>query len=528
MRVLNRQQMQEADRTTIDGGVSSVALMARAGKAAAATIVQRFGARAHGRISIFAGPGNNGGDGFVIAHELFDRAESVRIFFLGRRTDLNGDSRVHADALPPIVAIVYVASDSDWTHHRLSATDADLLIDALFGTGLTRPLAGLAAAIVADLNDAPVPVVSIDLPSGLSADRTDVPGPVVQADLTITFGAPKLPLAVTPACAYAGALVVADIGISPRVIEALPGPRVDWLEPEALRPLVRKRHVDSHKGQYGHVLVIGGSRGKIGAAGLAGMAALRAGAGLVTIATPETCWTTVAGFAPEAMTLPLPETIDGTIAEDALPAVLKFDADVIALGPGLGRSPSTTAFVRGLVEQCRLPLVIDADALNAIAGHVDLLEAHVSSDVVITPHPGEMARLAGTTIERVQSDRLGMALTFAARHRAHVVLKGHRTVIATPAGRAFVNPTGNPGMATAGTGDVLTGVIAASLATGRSAVDAATLGAYLHGLAGDLAAARDGETGLVASDVIAQLRLATRTLASEKDFGSPFFRGPAR
>jgi NAD(P)H-hydrate epimerase len=393
---------------------------------------------------------------------------------------------------------VYVASDSDWTHHRLSATDADLLIDALFGTGLTRPLAGLAAAIVADLNDAPVPVVSIDLPSGLSADRTDVPGPVVQADLTITFGAPKLPLAVTPACAYAGALVVADIGISPRVIEALPGPRVDWLEPEALRPLVRKRHVDSHKGQYGHVLVIGGSRGKIGAAGLAGMAALRAGAGL------------------------------GTIAEDALPAVLKFDADVIALGPGLGRSPSTTAFVRGLVEQCRLPLVIDADALNAIAGHVDLLEAHVSSDVVITPHPGEMARLAGTTIERVQSDRLGMALTFAARHRAHVVLKGHRTVIATPAGRAFVNPTGNPGMATAGTGDVLTGVIAASLATGRSAVEAATLGAYLHGLAGDLAAARDGETGLVASDVIAQLRLATRTLASEKDFGSPFFRGPAR
>jgi hydroxyethylthiazole kinase-like uncharacterized protein yjeF len=515
MRVLDRQQMQLADRVTIEGsGIRSVALMARAGHETALAIRRRFGVRARGRVSIFAGRGNNGGDGFVIARELAERAASVHVFFLGRLDEITGDAQVHANELSPHVPITPITSDDAWRLHRLAALDVELLVDALFGTGLTRPLSGLAAAIVADLNAASAPIVAVDLPSGLSADRTDAPGPAVRAAMTVTFGAPKLPLVVTPACAYAGELVVADIGIAPGVIEGLAGPRVEFLEASSLRPLIHDRPPDSHKGLYGHVLVIGGSRGKIGAPALTARAALRSGAGLVTVAPPVSCWPMVATFTAEAMTDPLPETAAGTIAEEALAQVLAFGASVIAVGPGLGRSPSTTEFVRHLVTRSRVPLVIDADALNALAGHADLLRSRVAADVIVTPHPGEMARLAGLTIPDVQRDRLSIARTFAQSHGVHVVLKGHRTVIATPTGDAFVNSTGNPGMATAGTGDVLTGVIAAWLASGLPARDAATLGVYLHGSAGDLAAARHAQIGLIATDVIDHLGPAVRLLAA--------------
>jgi hydroxyethylthiazole kinase-like uncharacterized protein yjeF len=515
MRVLDRQQMQFADRVTIDDhGVRSIELMARAGHEAALEIRRRFGLRARGRVSIFAGRGSNGGDGFVIARELAERAASVHVYFLGRLDEITGDARVHANELSPHVPITPVATDDAWRQHRVAALDAELVVDALFGTGLTRPLSGLAAAIVTDLNAAAAPIVAVDLPSGLSADRTDVPGPAIRATMTVTFGAPKLPLVLTPACACAGELVVADIGIPPGVIEGLTGPRVEFLEAPALRALIRDRKPDSHKGLYGHVLVVGGSRGKIGAPALTARAALRSGAGLVTIAPPASCWTLVATFTAEAMTEPLPETASGTVAEEALERVLAFGASVIAVGPGLGRSPSTTEFVRHLVSRSRVPLVIDADALNALAGHADLLRSRVAADVIVTPHPGEMARLTGLSIADVQQDRLNIARSFASSHGVHVVLKGHRTVIATPTGDAFVNSTGNPGMATAGTGDVLTGVIAAWLASGQSALDAATLGVYLHGSAGDLAAARHGQVGLIATDVIDYLGPAVKALTA--------------
>jgi NAD(P)H-hydrate epimerase len=332
--------------------------------------------------------------------------------------------------------------------------------------------------------------------------------------MTVTFGAPKLPLVVTPACACAGELVVADIGIARETIEDVSGPRVEFVEAASLAPLIHDRKPDSHKGLYGRVLVIGGSRGKVGAPALSARAALRSGAGLVTIAPPVSCWQVAAGFTPEAMTEPLPETADGTVAEEALERVLGFGATVIAVGPGLGRSPSTTAFVRRLVARSRVPLVLDADALNALAGHADLLRSRIASDVIVTPHPGEMARLVGRTVADVQKSRLDVARSFATSHQVYVVLKGHRTVIATPGGDAFINSTGNPGMATAGTGDVLTGVIAAWLASGQPAREAAMLGVFLHGAAGDLAAARQGHIGLIAGDVIDHLGAAVRALAS--------------
>lgn len=515
MRVLDRQQMQFADRATIDErGVRALTLMARAGHETVLAIRRAYGQRARGRVSIFAGRGNNGGDGFVIARELAERAASLHVYFLGRLDDISGDARTNANELSPHVPITPIADDEAWRLHRFEALDAELLVDALFGTGLTRPLTGLAAAIVSDLNAATAPIVSVDMPSGLIADRTDVPGPAVRAAMTVTFGAPKLPLVVTPASEHVGTLVVADIGIAPDTIEGLSGPRVDFLEASSLRPWVPERRLDSHKGLYGHVLVIGGSRGKIGAPALSARAALRSGAGLVTVAVPTSCWPIVAGLTAEAMTDPLPETADGTIAEEALDHVLAFRASVIAVGPGLGRSPSTTTFLRRLVARSRVPLVIDADALNALAGHADLLRSRIATDVIVTPHPGEMARLTGLSIADVQRTRLSVARSFAASHGVYVVLKGHRTIIATPNGDARINSTGNPGMATAGTGDVLTGVIAAWLASGQPALQAAALGVYLHGSAGDLAAARHGQIGLIATDLIEELGPAVRTLVA--------------
>jgi NAD(P)H-hydrate epimerase len=513
MRVLDRQQMQFADRVTIDAGVRATSLMARAGREAALAIRRRFGPRSRGRISIFAGRGHNGGDGFVVARELAERATSLRVYFLGRLDEIAGDARVFANELSPHIAITPITDHDVWWHHRFEALDAELLVDALFGTGLTRPLSGLAAAMVTDLNAASAPIVAIDLPSGLSADRTDLPGPAVRAAMTVTFAAPKLPLVVTPACECAGELVVADIGIARETIEGVGGPRTEFVEAASLSRLVHDRRADSHKGAYGHVLVVGGSRGKVGAPALSARAALRSGAGLVTVATPASCWLTVAGFTPEAMTEPLPETADGTAAEEALESVLGFGATVIAAGPGLGRSASTTTFVRRLVARSRVPLVLDADALNALAGHADLLRSRIASDVIVTPHPGEMARLVGSTIADVQRSRLDVARTFATSHQVYVVLKGHRTVIATPNGDAYINSTGNPGMASAGTGDVLTGVIAAWLASGQPAREAALLGVFLHGSAGDLAAATHGHIGLIAGDVIDHLGAAVRALA---------------
>ena len=515
MRVLNRQQMQFADRLTIDAGVRATTLMARAGRETAQAIRRRFGPRTRGRISIFAGRGNNGGDGFVVARELAERATAIRVYFLGRLDEITGDARTFANELSPHIPVTAITDNDVWWHHRFEALDAELLIDALFGTGLTRPLAGLAAAVVTDLNAASAPIVSVDLPSGLSADRTDLPGPAVRAAMTVTFGAPKLPLVVTPACDCAGELVVADIGIARETIEDLSGPRVEFVEAASLSRLVHDRRADSHKGSYGHVLVVGGSRGKVGAPALSARAALRSGAGLVTIATPASCWQTVAQFTPEVMTEPLPETSDGKVAEEALEQVLGFGATVIAAGPGLGRSPATTAFVRRLVARSRVPIVLDADALNALAGHADLLRSRIAPDIVVTPHPGEMARLTGKTVADVQRARLDIARAFATSHQVHVVLKGHRTVVATPEGDAYINSTGNPGMASAGTGDVLTGVIAAWLASGQSARHAARLGVFLHGSAGDLATATHGQIGLIAGDVIDHLGAAVRALAPD-------------
>jgi NAD(P)H-hydrate epimerase len=523
MRVLNARQMREADRRTIeDVGIASLVLMENAGRQVVAVMESSFEDFDSLRVAVLCGRGNNGGDGFVIARVLAERGLDIGVFLLGQAADVKGDARTNLDVLRNVGGdVIEIADAGAWELHGSDVLGSDLVVDALFGTGLSGPLTGLAETIVADLNASDRPVVSVDLPSGLSADTADVPGPAVDATLTVALAAPKLPLVLPPAEALTGKLVIADIGIPSSVIGDIDGPWVELLTRDAVRALIEPRSPDSHKGDYGHVLVVAGSPGRTGAASLAARGALRSGAGLVTIGTPSSSAAVVAALGAEYMTLPLPEAPDGMLAGEALETLLGFDADVLVVGPGLGRSPSVEALVRALVERSGVPLVLDADALNAFAAEPARLEGRDSAAIVITPHPGEMARLTGLSAEDVQANRLDVAREFASTHRVYVVLKGHRTVIATPDGRTTINLTGNPGMATGGTGDVLAGMIGAWLGQLLDPDAAVRIAVYLHGVAGDQAAADEGEAALVAGDLADRLGDAFLEVTSRRRQAPP-------
>jgi NAD(P)H-hydrate epimerase len=355
----------------------------------------------------------------------------------------------------------------------------------------------------------------------MSADTHHLIGDCVDATVTVTLGAPKLPLILPPAEEKSGEVVIADIGIPAGIIEALEGQRIELLTREQIRTLITPRAADVHKGDFGHVAVVAGSRGKTGAAILAAQGALRSGAGLVTVATPRSVTPIIAAHAPDFMTEQLDETVDGTVHFAAAEHVLGLDVDVMVVGPGLGRGEGVSTFVRELLDKGEMPLVLDADALNAFADEPSLLVGREGRDVIITPHPGEMSRLVGCTIDDVQSDRMGIARDFATTHKLYVVLKGYRTVIATPDGKVFINPTGSPGMATGGTGDVLAGMLAAWLGQLLDAEAACRLAVYVHGAAGELADADQGEIAMTASDLVdhisdAVLELSARRRVVEK------------
>ena len=515
MRVLDTARMREADRRTIDEiGIPSIALMENAGRAVAGAIEARFAAAARGRPVFLCGRGNNGGDGLVAARVLAERGAAVAIVLLARGEDVRGDARTNLDVARRLGLPVTEAPDeAAWEACRPDVAAADLVVDALVGTGLRAPLDGLLAAVAGDVNAAGRPVVAVDLPSGLSADTGACIGASVEARVTVTLGAPKIPLVVSPAAERAGEMVVADIGIPSRVVDELGGPRVDLLTDGVVRSWLPVRARDAHKGDHGRIAVVAGSPGKTGAARLAGTGALRSGAGLVTVATPASCVGPVAAV-PEYMTAALPETESGTARRTAADVVLALGADVVAVGPGLGVGADPRALVRALVERVPVPLVLDADALTALADEPATLALRRDRITVATPHPGEMARLAGTTVGEVQANRIETARRFAAEHGVHVVLKGARTVIAAPSGAVRVNASGNPGMATGGTGDVLTGAVAAWLAQAVDAAAATALAVHLHGRAGDLAAGRVGEAALVAGDVADHLGAAALDLAS--------------
>jgi len=521
MRVLNTAQMREADRRTIDEiGIPSLVLMENAGRQAVAAMEAMYTDLLERRIAVLCGRGNNGGDGCVVARTLVQRGADVAVFLLGRVADVRGDARTNLEILGRLgVTVVEVADSQAWELHFSEVSDCTLVIDAVFGTGLNAPISGFIESVVADVNASGIPIVSIDVPSGLSADSPDPIGPSMHASLTVTLAAPKLPLVLPPAEVHAGNIVIADIGVPAAVIDAVDGPRIELLTRSAMRDLVAPRAPDAHKGDYGHVLIVAGSRGKTGAAHLAAVGALRSGAGLVTIAAPAGCQGTLAAMGPEYMTEALPEDPDG-LRPDGVERVLDIARDVIAIGPGLGQTDRARQFVQQLVDRASMPLVVDADGLNAFAADPDRLTGRDGRDVIITPHPGEMARLVGMSSDEVQANRLDIARNFAVAHHVYVVLKGHRTLVATPDERVFINPTGNPGMATGGTGDVLTGMIAAWLAQLMDAEAACTLAVYLHGMAGDLAEGDEGEVSMTSADLAAHIGDAVLDLTGRRRNGN--------
>ena len=506
MRILNTAQMREADRYTIDEiGIPSLVLMENAGRQVVSAVEATYAELLGGHVAVLCGRGNNGGDGFVVARTLAQRGVDASVFVLGPLDGIRGDARINLEILGRLgITVVEVSDGQSWELHASEVTRASLIIDAIFGTGVRPPISGLIETVIADVNASDVPVVAIDLPSGLSSDSADVVGESIEAAITVTLAAPKLPLVLPPAEARAGQIVVADIGIPRSVIDALDGPRVELLTPGVVRALVEPRVADAHKGDFGRVTVVAGSLGKTGAAHLAGQGALRSGAGLVTIATPAVCLPIVASMAAEIMTEPLADE-SGMLVEAAVDRVLELRHDVIACGPGLGRSSGVAAFVRALLDRATVPLVLDADALTVLSDDLEALRGRDDRVVIITPHPGEMARLVGRSIDEVQTHRMALALEFAQARSVYVVLKGHRTIVATPTGSVSINPTGNPGMATGGTGDVLTGMVAAWLAQTLDAEAACRLAVFLHGAAGDLAEATVGQVSLTASDLVEHL-----------------------
>ena len=514
MKILTSSQMKEIDRKAIaELGIPGTVLMENAGIRVVEVLARVIDELGEAGVVVVAGKGNNGGDGFVVARHLHNMGLRPSVLLLASKDEVRGDAGGNLSiALNMGIPVAEVLSPEDWRRCRKALTRADLIVDALFGTGLTKPAEGLFARVIEDINAAPGFKAAVDIPSGLSSDTANIIGPAVRADLTVTLAAPKIAHVLPPAEDYVGRLFVAPIGFPPALFDN-PGLKVELVERGDVLPLFAGREPDTHKGTYGHVLVIGGSRGKTGAASLAAKAALRMGAGLVTVATPASCLPMIARSMAELMTEPLAETTEGTIDGKGLARVLELlkGKDALLLGPGISTHPETVKFVLGLLPRVRVPMVIDADALNIVASKPDILAA-LRAPAVLTPHPGEFARLTGLTTKAIFEDRLGVATSFAANHKVHLVLKGHRTLVACPDGCVHVNSTGNPGMATGGSGDVLGGMIASQLAQERD-VEAATVSAvYAHGLAGDMGADALGEKALTAGDIIRFLPKALRDL----------------
>ena len=491
-------------------GIPGPRLMDNAGTGAAA-LIARWLAPIRGKaVVVVCGKGNNGGDGFVVARRLKARGAAVRVFLVGRRAEVRGDA---ADALGRWRGRVEEVEEPSGLARALGG--ADVIVDALLGTGVSGAARGPVAAAIEAINRAGaggVPVVALDLPSGLDSDRGALLGPTVKAWRTVTFAGLKRSLLLAPAAAQPGAVEIGDIGVP---AEAARRGITTWrLEIADVRPSFPPRDLDAHKGRFGHLLVVAGSLGKTGAAVLAGRAALRSGVGLCTIAAPASQQPIVAAQAPEYMTEALPETAAQSLALEAKDRLLELARrmDAVAIGPGLSLDPEAQELARVLIRELQRPMVVDADALSALAGHLDLLR-HAAGPRVLTPHPGEMARMLGTTIEAVQADRIEVTRTFAREHGVAIALKGAHTVIGGPDGHVAINPTGNPGMAKGGSGDVLTGIVGALLAREIEPAAALRAGCYLHGLAGDVAARERGEYAMLASDIIESLPAALRALA---------------
>jgi NAD(P)H-hydrate epimerase len=482
--------------------------MERAGLAVTRVVREMAGHK----VLVLAGSGNNGGDGLVAARNLHNLGYNVKVLLLGRGGGMSPDCRAqYRTARKMGVPMEF--------RERLRTADIHgaTVVDALFGTGLGRDITGEVAASISLLNSTGAPVVAVDMPSGVSSDTGQVMGVAVRASATVTFGLPKRGHFLYPGADYRGKLHIEDIGFPPALTTGK-NLRCELLVREEMSLLVPERPGYSHKGDYGHVLLISGSRGKTGAALMAARACMRAGAGLLTIGAPGLLADSFQAAVREEMFLPLPDTGHGTLSLSALDGILDFldrRGNVLAIGPGIGTQEETRRLVIELLARCTVPMLIDADAINALTGKAALLK-RVKAPVVLTPHPGEFSRISGKGVGEIERDRVDAASSFAKRTGAVIILKGVPTVVAEPEGRTFINSAGNPGMAKAGVGDALTGMASALMAQGLSPLGASLLSVYLHGLAGDISASEKGEHSLLSSDIIEAIPGAYRALTGSE------------
>ncbi|MHB8121992.1 MAG: NAD(P)H-hydrate dehydratase [Desulfuromonadaceae bacterium] len=517
MKVVTAHTMQELDKQAIkECEIPALQLMENAGRSCVEVIVGEFGTS--GRCIVMAGKGNNGGDGYVVARLLAQAGWDVKVIVLADRAEIRGDAATNLEKLPGSVVNYCTAEGQLSALYMEELFQTDVVVDALLGTGLCSNISGMYHEAVDLMNASGRPVVAVDIPSGIHGTNGRALGEAVRAYITVTFAIAKLGHVLYPGAEHTGRLIVADIGIPQRLMEAASG--YEFLDETAIHPMLHRRDRQSHKGDFGHCLVIAGSTGKSGAAVLTANSAVRSGSGMVTLAAAESIHTILETKTTEVMTAPLPDYGSGYLTDNAFSAIKKLlvDKAAVAVGPGLGCHQGTHDLIKNLVETVTTPLVIDADGLNALAEDVTILKRKKTQQVVLTPHPGEMSRLIGSSIPDVEAIRISVSQEFASTYGVYLVLKGARTIIASPAGTVAINGSGNPGMASGGMGDVLTGIIVSLLGQGCATWDACCLGVFLHGFAADMVAEDKGEIGINASDVLEMLPYAYKRLLTNTRF----------
>lgn len=504
--------MREAERLTMsDYGIPGRVLMETAGRACSDIILKEFGISPEKKAVVVAGKGNNGGDGYVIARCLARWGWKVRVFVVGEQNRIGGDAAANLKLVEPS-KIVYCPKPGDISSRSHEFAEATIIVDALFGIGLNNVVTGIHAEAIETMNSCGRPIVAVDIASGIDASSGRVLGAAVHAEVTVTFGFAKLGHILYPGRSHTGKLIPVDIGIPDEVMGRVCS--YTFMDETTARSLVRTRDRCGHKGDYGHCLLVAGSTGKTGAASLSANSAVRSGAGLVTLAVPASLNPILEVKTTEAMTLPLDDAGKGFLGDKNGDAILGSltGKDAMAIGPGISRDPETVLLIQKLLRESALPLVIDADGLNALAEDVSVLLQKKTPALVLTPHPGEMSRLTGLSIDQIEYDRITVARDFAGRYGVFVILKGAGTIVASPGGDVSINGSGNPGMASGGMGDVLTGVIVSLLGQGYPVDAACMLGVYLHGFAADLVAEEKGEVGITATDVQERLPYALKRL----------------
>ncbi len=511
MHIVTASEMQQMDQETIESfGIPGRVLMENAARGVIDVLIKTFPANKYfGRnqsIGIVAGRGNNGGDGFAIARYLSCMGRSVSVYLFSERPAVKGDAAANMELLDALnVPIFEITDTASLAQHHAAMCHHKIWVDALLGTGLNAEVKGLFRAVIEFLNSLNRPIIAVDIPSGLNADTGMICGACIRAHTTVTFGFPKIGHMLFPGAEFTGHLETIDIGIPPHIVQGI-RPRHHILTSETIIRAFPQRALTSHKGTSGHVLVVGGSTGKSGAPVMSGLGALRSGAGLVTLAIPKSLNAIIQSQIPEIMTAPMDGRKEG-IWDDSLCNGIREQLQgkkCLAIGPGMGDSIETQKLVLEILSCVSIPVVLDADGLNCICSQLEVLKV-LKAPAILTPHPGEMSRLTGMSISDIQANRIGIARQFSQAHHVHLILKGARTVIAHPDGTVYINLAANPGMATGGMGDVLTGVIAGLLAQGLEPEAASNVGVYLHGKAADALCDSKGPIGFMASEVAGAL-----------------------